>query len=84
MEEKIKSPGEDLKFQEQELKAEKVRVVERNKEIVKILNTIGEPVMATIYTAEGRWSIRNIAFWKAMEKKDNGVVEYMEKYLKDA
>lgn len=67
----------------EELKAEQVRVVEEKKKIIQDLNKIKYPLSTTVFTHGQTWTIRNTAFWKAMQKRDEDIVEFMEKYLTD-
>lgn len=65
----------------EELKAEQQRTVEEKKKIINDLNKIKYPLSVTVFSHHGTWTIRNKEFWKAMQKRDDQIVDFMEKYL---
>lgn len=75
-------PGQTIgEFTPEEIKAEQKRQIEQKKKIIAQLNEIKHPLNATIFDQGGAWTIRNTAFWIAMQKRDEDVIEFMEKYL---
>lgn len=70
-------------FTEEDLKAERLRIVEEKKKIIADLNKIQYPLNVTVFTHGAAWTVRNVAFWKAMQKRDEDVLDFMEKYLSE-
>lgn len=68
-------------FQEEELKATEQRIVEEKLQLIADLNKIKVPLSVQVFSHHGSWSIRNKAFWQAMNGRDDKVMEFMEKYL---
>lgn len=82
MEKKQKLPGQDEKFTPEELKTIREKEVKENLKLIEDLNKIKVPLSVTVFKGNQSWSIRNIAFWKAMNDRDDKVIEFMEKFLK--
>lgn len=82
MEKKQEIPGQDEKFTPEEIKSIREKEVKENIKLISDLNKIKVPLSVTVFKGNRTWSIRNIAFWKAMNDRDDKVVEFMEKYLK--
>lgn len=72
-------PTED--FTPEQLKAENAKLLQQKLDIIKQLNEIHYPLNATIFAQGQPWTIRNKSFWEAMQKRDDDVMEFMEKYL---
>ena len=66
---------------EEELKSIQQKQAEQKKALIAELNKIAVPVQATFFIEPRPFTIRNIAFWKEMQKKDEMVTEFMDKYL---
>lgn len=77
-------PGQNLGFTPEELEAEHVKIVKEKQKIIADLNKISYPLSVTVFSHGKSWTIRNIAFWKAMQEKDEKVVEFMETYLTES
>lgn len=77
-------PGKPVgQFTPEQLKAEQVREVEQKRSIIRDLNKINYPISAQVFTHSRTWTIRNMAFWQAMNKRDEEIIDFMEKYIKD-
>ena len=74
-------PGQNLGFTPEELEAENQRLVKEKLKIIEDLNKIKYPLSVTVFAQNQTWTIRNLAFWKAMADRDEKIVEFMEKYL---
>jgi hypothetical protein len=79
--EKLEKPGSTLGFSEEELKAERDRIAAAKRKVIADINKINVPISYTVYDHNGTWSMRNVAFWRAIQQKDEKVVEFLEKYL---
>jgi len=71
------------KFTPEELKAEEERIIIEKRSIIRDLNKINHPISATVFTHGRTWTIRNISFWQAMNKRDEEKKDFMEKYIKE-
>lgn len=81
-EKKMPIPGQNVgEPTEEELKNEMQRIVEEKRSIIADLNKIKYPLSATLFTHNGTWTIRNVAFWKALNKRDEDIIKFMEQYL---
>lgn len=67
----------------EELKANELKMVQEKKRIIDDLNKIAYPLSVTVFSHQQTWTIRNIAFWKAMQKRDTDITEFMEQYLQE-
>lgn len=65
----------------EQLKAEKQRIATEKLQIIADLNKIKTPLSVTVFGQTQTWSIRNVAFWRAMAAKDTEVTKFMEQYL---
>lgn len=83
MSQKVKSKFESEEFKPEDLKAEQERIAIEKRSIIRDLNKIKHPISATIFTHGKTWTIRNIAFWQAMNKRDDEIVNFMETYTAD-
>lgn len=82
MKENLPIPGQPIEeMTPEQLKAEQVRVAEEKRRIIRLLNQIKHPINATVFYGPGPWTIRNTAFWQMMQKHDDSVVEFMDKFL---
>lgn len=79
--EKMPIPGIPQGFTEEELLAERQRVAEEKKKIIEDLNKIKFPLSVTVFAHNQPWTIRNIEFWKQLEKRDKDMYEFMVNYL---
>ena len=70
-------------FTEEELKAEKERIAQEKIKIISDLNKIKYPINATVFTHGQSWTVRNEAFWKAMQQKDEDLLKFMHNYLSE-
>lgn len=68
-------------FTEEELKAERKRIVEEKISIIRDLNKIRYPLQVTVFAHGKPWSIRNEEFWKVFKKGDEDVMDFMLRYL---
>lgn len=71
------------KFTEEELKAQHEKIAQEKRSIMQDLNKIKYPLNVTVFTHGQSWSFRNKAFWDAMQKRDDEVLEFMETYLNE-
>jgi hypothetical protein len=80
-EQKVPIPGVPVEASEEQLKAEKQRMVDERLKIIDQLNQIKLPLQVTVFSPQGPWTIRNVEFWKFLQQKDEQVTKYMEEYL---
>ena len=78
-------PGQfEGEFTEEKLLAENQRIAKDKKRLIGEFNKINTPLMVTVYDHGKPWTIRNKAFWKALQQRDDIMTEFMEKYLSEA
>lgn len=65
----------------EEIKAEEQRIAQQKRSIIRDLNKINYPISATVFTHNRTWTIRNISFWQHMNKRDEEILDFMEKYI---
>ena len=70
--------------QTEEMLSNQQKLVEEKKKIISDLNKIKVPISATVFSHNGAWTIRNIEFWKQFKKRDEEIVEWMEKFLTES
>jgi hypothetical protein len=75
-----KSVAEEM-TPEQKLKSNQEKIILERRRIIEELNKINVPINASIISGDQTWSVRNIAFWRALKKRDDLVVEFIDKYL---
>lgn len=76
MKEKETAVNEDLKSNQEKI------VIEKRK-IIADINKIKYPLNVTVFSHDRPWSIRNVEFWNQFKKRDDQIIEFMEKYLKE-
>lgn len=83
-EKKMPIPGQKVgPPTEEELKAERQRAIDEKLKIIKDLNSIAFPISATVFTHGQTWTIRNKAFWKQLQGKDDHVQKFLLDYLSE-
>lgn len=55
---------------------------EFKKKVCEAMNQFDEPISFTVHQKTGNWTMRNIAFWKAIyEQKDSALTEHIMEVL---
>jgi len=76
-------PGEPMQMSQEELQANKQKTVTEKLKIIDDLNKMNVPVSATVFSHGQPWSIRNKAFWKELQGRDESIIKFMQQYLTD-
>jgi len=67
-----------------ELKSIAQKGIDEKLEIVANLNKIAYPLSVTVFSHGGPWTIRNIAFWKELQKGDENMLKFMTEFLTES
>jgi len=81
MAEQIKEPKTTGQFTEEELKNAQEKITAEKLKIIKDLNKIKYPLSVTVFSHHGTWTIRNETFWQQLKKRDETMIDFMEKFL---
>lgn len=66
---------------EEKIKSINEKQAERKIQVMNDLDKIKEPLMVTVLMGPDIWEYRNLAFWKALERKDRTVREMLRDYI---
>jgi hypothetical protein len=77
-------PGKNVDKQEAiDMRSQMEKDAILKREICEAMNKFDEPISFTVHQRTGNWTMRNIAFWKALHDKDQDVIDYLTEIIGD-
>lgn len=69
------------KEEAKDLRSQMEQDAELKRKICEAMNQFDEPISFTIHQRTGNWTMRNIAFWKKLNEKDQDIIDYLTEIL---